>query len=140
MTLGKGTLLVVCLLLSWTAQGTAAPPSDNAPETPPNEQKATPSSGSELQTLEEGLPAKYAELAQLHRKWVLAKGRVPTAAEIKTFQEKLAKGKATAADNPYINKNALNSVGRSRAAYFKKLAEIKADEARIAQLRQELAP
>ncbi len=140
MKLRTGTLLVVGLLLCWTAQGAAAPPSDEAPKTATAAQEATISSGSELQALEEGLPAKYRELAQLRRKWVLAKGRTPTAAELETYREKLAKGTATAADNPYVNKSALNSVGRRRAAYYKKLAEVRADESRIAQLRQEQTP
>jgi hypothetical protein len=131
--LGKG--LVIGLVLS--AVASAAVGSVNDSVSGSDVQQAAPvAHGTELQQLEQGLPAKYKELAYLHRKWVIAKGRVPTAAELKKFQEKQAKGVATPADNPYVNRSALSSPGRHRAAYYKKLAEIKADEARIAQLRE----
>jgi len=93
---------------------------------------------SELQQLESGLPAKKAELARLHRKWVVSKGRMPTADEIKSFEKKSAQGTVTAADNPFVNRSALSTPGRHRAAYFQKLREIRADEERIATLRNEL--
>jgi len=93
---------------------------------------------SELQQLEAGLPAKKEELARLHRKWVVAKGRMPTAKELKAFEEKSAKGAVKVEDNPYVNKSALSTPGRHRMAYFQKLNEIKADEERIAILRNEI--
>lgn len=94
---------------------------------------------SELRQLESGLSAKKTELARLHRKWVVAKGRMPSAEELKKFEEKTAKGEAKIEDNPYVNKSALSTPGRHRLAYFQKLDEIKADEARIAILRNEIA-
>lgn len=93
---------------------------------------------SELLQRESGLPAKKAELARLHRKWVVAKGRMPTAKELKKFEEKMAKGQVKSEDNPFVNKNPLSTPGRYRVAYFQKLDEIKADEERIATLRHEI--
>ncbi|MRR55130.1 MAG: hypothetical protein EG822_11575 [Deltaproteobacteria bacterium] len=93
---------------------------------------------SELRQLESGLPAKKTELARLHRKWVVAKGRMPTSEELKTFNEKSAEGVVKIEDNPYVNKSALSTPGRYRMAYFQKRDEIRADEARIATLRNEL--
>lgn len=93
---------------------------------------------SELRRLESGLPAKKTELARLHRKWVVAKGRMPTADELKTFNEKSAEGEVKLEDNPYVNKSALSTPGRHRMAYFQKLNEIRADEERIVTLRNEI--
>jgi hypothetical protein len=93
---------------------------------------------SELRQLESGLPAKKTELVRLHRKWVVAKGRMPTAEELKTFEEKSAKGAVKVEDNPFVNKSALSTPGRHRFAYFQKRNEISADEERIATLRNEL--
>lgn len=93
---------------------------------------------SELRQLESELPAKKKELARLHRKWVVAKGRMPTTKELKTFEEKSAKGPVKVADNPFVNKSPLSSPGRYRVAYFQKLEEIRADEVRIATLRNEI--
>jgi hypothetical protein len=92
----------------------------------------------ELDTLRDELTVKQAELANLHHKWTVNKGRMPTADEIKTFEEKRAKGPVTVEDNPFINKNPLSSPSRFRAAYFKKLAEINDDEVRVKLLEKEL--
>jgi len=92
----------------------------------------------ELRQLESGLPAKKTELVRLHRKWVVAKGRMPSAEELKTFEEKSAEGAVKVEDNPYVNKSALSTPGRYRVAYFQILEEIRADEARITTLRNEL--
>lgn len=93
---------------------------------------------SELRQLESGLPAKKTELARLHRKWVVAKGRMPSAEDLKTFNEKSAEGAVKIEDNPYVNRSALSTPGRHRLAYFQKLNEIKTDEERIATLRNEI--
>jgi len=93
---------------------------------------------SELRQLESGLSAKKTELARLHRKWVVAKGRMPSAEEIKAFEEKSAEGAVKAEDNPFVNRSALSTPGRHRVAYFQKLDEIRADEARITMLRNEI--
>lgn len=93
----------------------------------------------ELNQLEAGLPAKREELARLRRKWVVVKGRMPSAEELKKYKDKQAKGKATVEDNPYMNKSPLSSPGLYREAYFNKLNEIRGDEARIARLKDELA-
>jgi hypothetical protein len=92
----------------------------------------------ELNTLRDGLAVKQAELDKLRHKWTVNKGRMPTAAEIKKFEEKRAKGPVTVEDNPFINKNPLSSPSRFRAAYFKKLAEINDDEVRVKMLEKEL--
>jgi hypothetical protein len=93
---------------------------------------------SELTQLEAGLPAKKEELARLHRKWVVAKGRMPTKEELKKFEEKQAKGEVKVEDNPYVNKSPLSTPGRYREAYFKLRNEIRADEERIALLRNQI--
>ncbi len=93
----------------------------------------------ELKRLEAGLPAKREDLARLRRKWVAVKGRMPTAKEVKEFEKKRAKGEADFEDNPYVNKNPLSSPGIYREAYYKKLNEIRSDEARIAKLKEEIA-
>jgi len=92
----------------------------------------------ELKQLEDGLPAKKTELARVHRKWVVAKGRMPSKEELEEFEEQRAEGEPDNEDNPYVNKNPLSSPGRYRAAFYKKLAEIRGDEARIATLRDEI--
>ena len=92
----------------------------------------------ELKTLQERLAVKKKELARLHHKWSVAKGRTPSEKEIEEFEEKRAQGKATYKDNPYVNKNALSSPVPARVAYFKKLEEVRKDEERIRQLEQEL--
>lgn len=93
---------------------------------------------SELQALRQALPAKKQELARLHRKYLVAKGRVPSEKEKEEFEKKRAKGQTTFADNPYVNKNPLSTPGPARVAYYGKLEEVKRDEARIRQLEQEL--
>ena len=93
----------------------------------------------ELQILKQELPGKERELAKLHRKWLVTKGRTPTKEEVETFEEKVAKGEATPDDNPFVNKRRLSNSSPARAAYFKKLEEIRKDEARIGQLERELA-
>lgn len=93
----------------------------------------------ELKALKEALPAKQAELAKLRHRWMVAKGRTPTAAEIKEYEAKKAKGKATAADNPYVTKTPLSNPAPYRAAYYKKLEEVTRDQEQIARLEQELA-
>jgi len=92
----------------------------------------------ELKQLQDGLPAKKTELAQLRRKWVVVKGRMPTQEELEEFEEQRAEGEVSVADNPYVNKNPLSSPGRYRGAYYKKLDEVRGDEARIARLRDEI--
>ena len=69
----------------------------------------------ELKEIREALPAKKQELERLHHKWVVSKGRMPTGEELKDFEKKRAKGKATFKDNPYINKKPLSSPGIARA-------------------------
>lgn len=93
----------------------------------------------ELKALKEALPAKQAELAKLRHRWMVAKGRTPTAAEIKEYEAKKAKGKATAGDNPYVTKTPLSNPAPYRAAYYKKLEEVTRDQEQIARLEQELA-
>ena len=63
---------------------------------------------------------------------------MPTADELKTFNEKSAEGEVKLEDNPYVNKSALSTPGRHRMAYFQKLNEIRADEERIVTLRNEI--
>lgn len=93
----------------------------------------------ELKQIEAGLAVKREELARLRRKWVVVKGRTPTAKEIEKYEEKLAKGKAKVEDNPYMNKSPLSSPGIYREAYYQKLREIRRDEERIAVLKEKLA-
>jgi len=92
----------------------------------------------ELKQLQEGLPAKKTELARIHRKWVVVKGRMPSKEELEKYEKKRAKGEVDLKDNPYVNKNPLSSPGYSRAAYYKKLEEIRGDESRIAKLQEEI--
>ncbi len=92
----------------------------------------------ELKRLKEALVPKKEELSRLQHKWMVSKGRTPTAKEIAEFEKKRAKGKATYADNPYVNKSPLSSTIPARVAYRNKLEEVQKDEARVAQLEQEL--
>lgn len=92
----------------------------------------------ELRSVEARLQEKRSELARLRHRWVVAKGRVPTEKEMKEFEEKLAKGKADPLDNPYYNKNPLGTPAPARAAYFRKLEEVRQDEERLRRLREEL--
>lgn len=92
----------------------------------------------EIKAILSGLAGKRKELAGLHHRWSVARGRTPTPQELKDFEEKRAKGKATFQDNPYINKSRLSAPGRARLAYFEKLAEIRTDEERVRQLENGL--
>ena len=92
----------------------------------------------ELKALQEGVAVKEAELAKLRHKWMISKGRTPTEEEVKEFEKKRAKGEATAEDNPYVNKNPLSTPARWRAAYYKKLAEVKKAKEQVLRLEQEL--
>jgi len=93
----------------------------------------------ELRQIRDRLVTKMKELDRLQHKWNVAKGRTPTLEEAKEFQKRLAEGKATDKDNPYINKNsALTWSAPARAAYYKKLGEVRQDQARAHQLEQEL--
>lgn len=92
----------------------------------------------ELKQLKEALTLKKEELARLQHKWMVSKGRTPTAKEIAEFEKKRAKGKATYADNPYVNKSPLSSTIPARVAYRNKLEEVQKDEARVTQLEREL--
>ncbi|WP_136514605.1 DUF4124 domain-containing protein [Geomonas edaphica] len=92
----------------------------------------------ELKRLKGALPLKKEELSRLQHKWMVSKGRTPTAKEIAEFEKKRAKGKVTYADNPYVNKSPLSSTIPARVAYRNKLEEVQKDEARVAQLEQEL--
>lgn len=135
-------------------QPSAATPPEAAPEPASPTEKAAPLYGGltesewrekftslrqELKTLEEGLPAKQDELNALHRIWVLSMGRLPTDKELQAFAKKQQEGATTVEDNPYVNKNPLSSPGRNREAYYKKLAEVQQDEARIKELQAKLA-
>ncbi|BCG46239.1 hypothetical protein GEOBRER4_n1029 [Citrifermentans bremense] len=111
----------------------AAPGAAPAPKSAEQER-----ANAELNKLREDLAAKKAELARLRRKWKLAKGRNPSAKEIKEFEEKQAAGKATYKDNPYVNISPLSSPIPARIAYFKKLEEVQKDEERIRQLEEQL--
>lgn len=128
-------MLIVILALSTSATVWANSDSASSQEAPDGKHEQL---SSELTQLTAGLPAKKAELAWLHRKWVIAKGRMPTADELKKFAEKQAKGEVKIQDNPYVNKSALSSPGHYRELYYKKLYEIRADEKRIATLRSEI--
>jgi hypothetical protein len=92
----------------------------------------------ELKMLQEGLAVKQAELAKLHHKWAVNKGRTPTSKELKTFEDKRAKGVVKVEDNPYVNKSPLSSPGRWRTAYYEKLAEINKDKERSIRLEKEI--
>jgi hypothetical protein len=92
----------------------------------------------QLEKLRKELSKKEDELARLRHRWAVAKGRTPTAKELKDYEEKKKKGKATAMDNPYVNKSALSTPAPRRAAYYKKLEEIKQDQGLISKLEAEL--
>lgn len=131
-------IVIFALSTQFTARADSTPPTPQAARDASAGQTKHERLSSELRHLEAGLPAKKTELARLHRKWVVAKGRMPTAEELKTFNEKSAEGAVKIEDNPYVNKSALSSPGRYRMAYFEKLNEIRADEERIATLRNEI--
>lgn len=124
------------------AQAPAVPPSGAnaaAPvafDAPRSAQRAK--LAAELGQVRNSLATRKSELERLQHKWNVARGRTPTLEEAKEFQKKLAEGKATDKDNPYINKNALSSAARARTAYNKKLDEVRQDQARARQLEQEL--
>lgn len=134
---------VLVLALAAPAVGRAMPAVSTAP---PTDLSAKPTVHSmeyarlsrELETLQEELPNKKKELARLHHKWTVAKGRVPTPEELKDFEKKQAKGKAAFEDNPYINKKPLSTPGLARQAYYKKSEDIRNDEDRIRQLQKDL--
>jgi len=134
------TLLIVILALSTTITARADSDNSSVQAAPDGNAVQTKydSLSTELTQLESGLPAKKTELARLHRKWVVAKGRMPSSKELKAFEEKRSEGEVKLEDNPFVNKSPLSSPGRYRAAYYQKLDEIKTDEARIATLRNEL--
>ena len=92
----------------------------------------------ELKQLQAGLVAKEAELERLHHRWLVSKGRTPTAKEIQEFEAKRAKGKAKAEDNPYVNTSALSTPARWRAAYYDKLAEVTRNKERSASLERQI--
>jgi len=131
-------IVIFAFSTQFTARADSASPSAQAINDGNAGQTKQERLSSELRQLESGLPAKKTELTRLHRKWVVAKGRTPTAEELKTFEEKSAEGAVKIEDNPYVNKSALSTPGRHRVAYYEKLNEIKSDEERIVTLRNEL--
>lgn len=92
----------------------------------------------ELQAIKDALPAKKKELARLHHKLVVVKGRTPTEAELKELDKILRERPITYEENPYVNKKALSVPAPARFAYYKKLQEIQKNEERIRQLEQQL--
>ncbi len=92
----------------------------------------------ELGKLQEGLLSKRKEAARLHRKWVVAKGRMPGKDELADFEEKRAQGEVPIADNPFVNKSPLSSPGMYRKAYFLKVEEIKRDEEHVVLLQDKI--
>jgi hypothetical protein len=140
----KSLAIILALSVSAVAHAAAIDPSAAATTSPASKgdmaakpsEHASPSQ--ELQSLKDALPGKKVELGRLHHKWSVVKGRTPGKDELKDFEEKRAQGKATFDDNPYINKKPLSTPGPARAAYFKKLEEIRKDEERIRQLEKEL--
>lgn len=89
----------------------------------------------ELKKLQEGLLVKRKEAARLHRKWVVAKGRMPTKDELADFEKKRAKGEVPIGDNPFVNKSPLSSPGLYRQAYYLKVEEIRHDEEQVVHLQ-----
>lgn len=81
----------------------------------------------EMKAIRDKLPEKKDTLVQLHRKWVISKGRTPKAGE--------------RLDNvdSYVNKGALSTPAKHRIAYFEKKKEIEGDEARVRELEEQLA-
>ncbi|QXE89007.1 DUF4124 domain-containing protein [Geomonas subterranea] len=121
----------------------AAPPAAKEAAAAPVEPEAKSARRSRLATelaqIRGELEGKKKELQRLHHKWMVAKGRTPTVEEARQFQKELAEGKTSDAQNPYVNKNsAFSFAGAARAAYYKKLAELREDKARAQQLEQEL--
>ena len=92
----------------------------------------------EIKMLKEGLIVKQDELTKLRHKWIVSKGRKPTAADLKDLQEKRAEGEVKVDDNPYVNKTPISSSACWRAAYYEKLAEITKDKERLILLEREL--
>jgi hypothetical protein len=136
----KKRRLAMCIaaLALWAATGLAEAGASASPSVQPDAAASTAGAARELTALREGLAAKKEELAKLHHRWMVSKGRTPTAAELKEFEKKRAKGAVKPEDNPYVTKSALSTPGRWREAYYKKLEEIKRDEERAARLEQEL--
>jgi hypothetical protein len=141
----QAALLSLLLIISVSTVSHAAAPDGAAGSTAGSELSPKAADKSdladaqvELKALKESLPLKKKELARLHHKWTVAKGRVPTPEEIKDFEKKRAKGKVSFDDNPYVNKKPLSSPGLARQAYFKKLEEVRRDEERVRRLEQEL--
>ncbi len=83
----------------------------------------------EIGKLQGDLPAKREDLTQLHRKWVISKGRTPKPDDPKPDTYFTKDGTGT---------NPLNAPGRRRVAYFEKKAEIEKDQARIEELEGQL--
>jgi hypothetical protein len=92
----------------------------------------------EVGKLQEGLISKRTEAAKLHRKWVVAKGRLPSKGELAEFEKKRAQGEVPIADNPFVNKSPLSSPGMYRKAYFLKVEEIKHDEEHVVLLQDKI--
>lgn len=93
----------------------------------------------ELTQIRSGLEGKKKELQKLHHKWMVLKGRAPSLEEAKEYQKLLAEGKADDARNPYVSKDRVfSTAGAARAAYYKKLVEVREDNARAQQLEREL--
>ena len=92
----------------------------------------------EIKMLKEGLIVKQEELAKLRHKWIVSKGRKPTAKDLKGLAEKRAEGEVKVDDNPYVNKTPISSPARWRTAYYEKLAEINRDKERLSLLEREL--
>ncbi|MBJ6800379.1 DUF4124 domain-containing protein [Geomonas propionica] len=93
----------------------------------------------ELARIRGGLVGKKQELQKLHHKWMVLKGRTPTLEEAKKFQKDLAEGKTTDGNNPYVTKNhVFSTAGAARAAYYKKLVEVREDDAQLQKLEREL--
>lgn len=93
---------------------------------------------SELKRLQEGFLVKKQELERLQHKWAVVKGRTPTGEELQEYEKKKAEGTATSKDNPYINKSPLSSPAPARAAYYKKLEEVRQDEQKARELESQL--
>ncbi|MBJ6726695.1 hypothetical protein [Geomesophilobacter sediminis] len=93
-----------------------------------------------LKETQEELDRNRAELARLKHRWIVQKGRLPTAKEIKEYEEKLAQGKKVKPEeNPYVNRNPLSSPARARAAFYGKLEEVRREESHLKQLNDDLA-
>ncbi|QWV98420.1 DUF4124 domain-containing protein [Geomonas nitrogeniifigens] len=134
------------------AKPAATVPKPEAPAAPPAAKEAAAAAtaadaestqrarvAAELAQARSGLEGKKQELQKLHHKWMVTKGRTPTPDEAREFQKQLAEGKTTDEKNPYVSKNrALSSSSAARAAYYKKLEEVREDDARVQRLEREL--